>query len=55
MEIIYLDGDILVCVKPARVLSTDEPGVCRICCGRNWGIPRRMFVRFTGWTGWSAV
>ena len=26
MEIIYLDGDILVCVKPARVLSTDEPG-----------------------------
>ena len=26
MEIIYLDKDILVCVKPARVLSTDEPG-----------------------------
>ena len=26
MEIIYLDEDILVCVKPARVLSTDEPG-----------------------------
>ena len=26
MEIIYMDKDILVCVKPARVLSTDEPG-----------------------------
>ena len=26
MEILYLDEDIVVCVKPARVLSTDEPG-----------------------------
>ena len=26
VEICYQDGDILVCVKPARVLSTDEPG-----------------------------
>jgi 23S rRNA pseudouridine1911/1915/1917 synthase len=26
MEIVYMDADILVCVKPARVLSTDEPG-----------------------------
>ena len=26
MEIVYLDSDILVCVKPGRVLSTDEPG-----------------------------
>lgn len=26
MELIYVDKDILVCVKPARVLSTDEPG-----------------------------
>lgn len=26
MEIVYLDEDIAVCVKPARVLSTDEPG-----------------------------
>ena len=26
MELIYLDDDILVCIKPARVLSTDEPG-----------------------------
>ena len=26
MEILYQDKDILVCVKPPRVLSTDEPG-----------------------------
>ncbi|MBQ9167189.1 MAG: RluA family pseudouridine synthase [Oscillospiraceae bacterium] len=26
MEIIYLDEEILICDKPARVLSTDEPG-----------------------------
>ena len=26
MELIYLDDDIAVCIKPARVLSTDEPG-----------------------------
>ena len=26
MELLYYDDDILVCVKPARVLSTDEPG-----------------------------
>ena len=26
MELIYCDADIAVCVKPARVLSTDEPG-----------------------------
>lgn len=26
MELIYQDNEIVVCVKPARVLSTDEPG-----------------------------
>lgn len=26
MELIYTDKDIVVCIKPARVLSTDEPG-----------------------------
>lgn len=26
MELIYVDEDILVCLKPPRVLSTDEPG-----------------------------
>lgn len=32
MEIVFLDKDILVCVKPPRVLSTDEPG----------GVPERI-------------
>lgn len=26
MDLLYKDRDIIVCVKPARVLSTDEPG-----------------------------
>ena len=26
MELIYQDADVVVCVKPPRVLSTDEPG-----------------------------
>ena len=26
MKLVYVDEDILVCLKPARVLSTDEPG-----------------------------
>ena len=26
MELVYQDTDIIVCVKPPRVLSTDEPG-----------------------------
>lgn len=26
MDILYQDNDIIVCIKPARVLSTDEPG-----------------------------
>lgn len=26
MELIYVDKDVVVCIKPARVLSTDEPG-----------------------------
>ena len=26
MELIYVDQDIVVCIKPQRVLSTDEPG-----------------------------
>lgn len=26
MELLYLDEDIVGCIKPARVLSTDEPG-----------------------------
>ena len=26
MDLLYVDDDIIVCTKPARVLSTDEPG-----------------------------
>lgn len=26
MEIVYNDADVLVCIKPPRILSTDEPG-----------------------------
>ena len=26
MELVYVDNEIVVCLKPARVLSTDEPG-----------------------------
>ena len=26
MEIVYQDADLIVCIKPAGVLSTDEPG-----------------------------
>ena len=26
MELVYIDSDIVVCIKPARVLSTDEAG-----------------------------
>ena len=26
MEILYKDDDIIVCIKPSRILSTDEPG-----------------------------
>ena len=39
MELVYVDDDILVCLKPARVLSTDEPGgvpdLCREALGNH--------------------
>lgn len=40
MEIIYLDSDIAVCVKPARVLSTDEPGGMPELVRRELGDPQ---------------
>lgn len=55
MDILYMDEDILVCIKPARVLSTDEPGAFRIYCGRNSRIPKLISAPSTGWTGWSAA
>lgn len=36
IEICYQDKDILVCVKPARILSTDEPG----------GLPEKLREQF---------
>ena len=39
MELIYKDDDVLVCIKPARILSTDEPGglpdLCREALGNH--------------------
>ena len=39
MELIYQDRDILVCIKPARVLSTDEPGGLPDLCREALGDP----------------
>ena len=39
MELIYQDQDILVCIKPARVLSTDEPGGLPDLCREALGDP----------------
>ena len=39
MEIIYQDKDIIVCVKPAGVLSTDEPGGVPDLVRQNLGDP----------------
>ena len=40
MEIVYLDSDMIVCVKPARVLSTDEPGGLPELLRQTLGDPR---------------
>ena len=40
MELIYADKDILVCIKPARVLSTDEPGGLPDLCREALGDPQ---------------
>lgn len=39
MRILYLDADIVVCIKPARVLSTDEPGGLPDLVRRELGQP----------------
>ena len=39
MEILYQDRDVLVCVKPPRVLSTDEPGGLPELIRRELGDP----------------
>ena len=40
MKLIYADDDILVCLKPARVLSTDEPGGVPDLCREALGDPK---------------
>lgn len=40
-EIIYQDAEILVCIKPPRVLSTDEPGGLPELLRQQLGDPRR--------------
>ena len=39
MELVYWDQDIVVCVKPARVLSTDEPGGVPELVRQALGVP----------------
>lgn len=40
MEILYQDSDILVCIKPARVLSTGEPGGLPGLVREALGVPK---------------
>ena len=40
MEILYQDSDVVVCIKPARVLSTDEPGGLPDLIRQEWGDPK---------------
>ena len=40
MQIVYMDEDILVCVKPERVLATDEPGGLPELLRRELGEPQ---------------
>lgn len=39
MEICYQDADIVVCIKPPRVLSTDEAGGLPDLLRKEWGNP----------------
>ena len=51
MELIYQDRSIVVCVKPAGVLSTDEPGGVPELVRAALGNPMDACGRCTGWTG----
>lgn len=51
MEIIYIDGDIAVCVKPAGMLSTDEPGGLPELLRREAGGEARTVHRLDRATG----
>lgn len=39
VKILYQDQDIVVCIKPPRVLSTDEPGGLPDCLREHFGLP----------------
>ena len=41
MDILYQDNSILVCIKPAGVLSTDEPGGVPELVRQTLGDPKR--------------
>ena len=53
MEIVYADPRIVVAVKPAGVLSTDEPGGMPQLLRQELGTPC-IRTRYTGWTPPSA-
>ena len=64
LDIIYQDESIVVCVKPFRVLSTDEPGGMRdrirVAIGQksrmaNWASGRPRSAASCGWTWWWAA
>lgn len=50
MEVLYLDNKIIVCVKPAGVLSTDEPGGMPSLLRAALGDDAAPSTPFTGWT-----
>lgn len=43
MKILYEDKDIVVCIKPAGILSTDEPGGLPDCLRDHFGLPKGDF------------
>ena len=54
MDILYQDNSILVCIKPAGVLSTDEPGGVPELVRQALGDRRPACAPCTGSTAWSA-
>ena len=55
LDIIYQDESIVVCVKPFRVLSTDEPGGMPDRIREAIGQPQAKVRTVTGWTRWWAA
>ena len=55
MELLYTDARIVVCLKPAGVLSTDEPGGMPELLRRDLSRKPAASAPSTGWTGRSAA